>query len=246
MIDYIDWSPFFHAWELKGVYPGILHHEKFGTEAEKLYADGQQVLKNIISEKLLTAKGVIGFFPARAQNEIVFTQNTEFNFPRQLIDKGTEKPNFSLADFIAPEDDYLGMFAVTAGHGLERIVRDFEDQNDDYNAIMAKVISDRLVEAFAERIHERVRKEFWGYAADENLGNERLIKEKYQGIRPAPGYPSCPRHREKDTIWKLLDVDDNTGMHLTETRAIYPASSVCGWFFSHPRSQYFSVKHTEI
>ncbi len=246
LIDYIDWSPFFHAWELKGVYPGILHHEKFGTEAEKLYVDGLQVLKNIISEKLLIAKGVIGIFKAMAENETVFTKNVEFNFPRQLIDKGAEKPNFSLADFIAPEDDYLGMFAVTTGHGLERIVKDFEDQNDDYNAIMVKVISDRLVEAFAERIHERVRKEFWGYATDENLGNERLIKEKYQGIRPAPGYPSCPSHMEKDTIWKLLDVEDNTGMHLTETRAIYPASSVCGWFFSHPKSQYFSVKRTEM
>ena len=203
------------------------------------------MLKNIISEKLLTAKAVIGIFPAYAENETVFSQNAAFSFPRQLIDKGIAKPNFSLADFIAPEDDYLGMFAVTTGHGLERIVRDFEEQNDDYNAIMAKVISDRLVEAFAERMHERVRKEFWGYAADENLINERLIKEKYQGIRPAPGYPSCPNHREKDTIWKLLDVEENTGIHLTETRAMYPGSSVCGWYFSHPRSQYFSVKRAE-
>ncbi len=245
LLDYIDWSPFFHAWELKGVYPGILNHEKLGAEAEKLYADGQKVLKNIISEKLLTAKGVIGIFPAYSENETVFSQNAAFNFPRQLIDKGAAKPNFSLADFIAPEDDYLGMFAVTTGHGLERIVRDFEEQNDDYNAIMAKVISDRLAEAFAEKMHERIRKEFWGYAADENLINEILIKEKYQGIRPAPGYPACPNHREKDKIWKLLDVEENTGIHLTETRAMYPGSSVCGWYFSHPRSQYFSVKRAE-
>ena len=239
LINYIDWSPFFHSWELKGVYPKIFKNKKFGEEAKKLFDDGQQILKTIISEKSLTAKGVVGIFPAYADNETVFTENTEFYFPRQLIDKGSSKSNFSLADFIAPDDDYLGFFAVTTGHGLEEIIKSFEQKNDDYSAIMAKVISDRLAEAFAERMHERVRKEFWGYEKNENY-----IKEKYQGIRPAPGYPACPSHKETDEIWKLLDVEKNTGILLTDAGAMHPGSSVCGWYFSHPKSQYFSVKQT--
>ncbi len=241
LVDYIDWSPFFHAWELKGVYPKILTDGKYGNEAQKLFDDGQKLLKRIISEKLLRAKAVIGIHPAYAKNESVFIRNGEFHFPRQLVDKGNDKPNYSLADFIAPKDDYMGMFAVTTGHGLENIVKEFEDQHDDYNAIMAKVLADRLAEAFAERLHERVRKEFWGYAPNEKLDNDSLIKEKYQGIRPAPGYPACPGHEEKDLIWELLKVEENTGISLTENRAMYPAASVCGWYFSHPESRYFSV-----
>ncbi|HIB72709.1 MAG TPA: methionine synthase, partial [Candidatus Marinimicrobia bacterium] len=192
LVDYIDWSPFFHAWELKGIYPKILSNKRYGEEAQNLLVDGQGLLQRIVDEKLLTAKAVIGIYPAHAENETVFSEGVQFNFPRQQVDKGADQPNYSLADFIAPKDDFLGMFAVTTGHGLETIVKEFEDQNDDYNAIMAKVLADRLVEALAERMHERVRKEFWGYASDEQMSNEELIREKYKGIRPAPGYPSCP------------------------------------------------------
>ena len=241
LVDYIDWSPFFHAWELKGVYPKILSNKRYGEEAQNLLVDGQGLLQRIVDEKLLTAKAVIGIYPAHAENETVFSEGVEFNFPRQQVDKGADQPNYSLADFIAPKDDFLGMFAVTTGHGLQAIVKEFEDQNDDYNAIMVKVLADRLVEALAERIHERVRKEFYGYAEDEDLNNEGLIKEKYVGIRPAPGYPACPNHKEKDKIWSILDVENNTGITLTETRAMFPAASVCGWYFFHPESRYFFV-----
>ena len=241
LVDYIDWSPFFHAWELKGVYPKILSNKRYGEEAQNLLDDGQGLLQRIVDEKLLIAKAVIGIYPAHGENETVFSEGVEFNFPRQQVDKGADQPNYSLADFIAPKDDFLGMFAVTTGHGLEAIVKEFEDQNDDYNAIMTKVLADRMVEALAERMHERVRKEFWGYASDEQINTEGLIREKYVGIRPAPGYPSCPSHEEKDKIWSLLEVEKNTGITLTETRAMYPAASICGWYFSHPESRYFSV-----
>jgi 5-methyltetrahydrofolate--homocysteine methyltransferase len=241
LVDYIDWSPFFHAWELKGVYPKILTDGKYGDEAQKLFDDGQTLLKRIVSEKLLTAKGVIGIHPAYAENESVFTDGVAFKFPRQTVDKGAKKPNYCLADFIAPIDDFIGTFAVTTGHGIEAIVKEFEDQHDDYNSIMVKVLADRLAEAFAERLHQRVRKEFWRYAADESLNNDSLLHEKYMGIRPAPGYPACPDHAEKDKIWKLLNVEENTGITLTESRAMYPAASVSGWYFSHPESRYFSV-----
>ena len=241
LVDYIDWSPFFHAWELKGVYPKILSNKRYGEEAQNLLDDGQGLLQRIVDEKLLTAKAVIGIYHAHGENETVFSEGVEFNFPRQQVDKGADQPNYSLADFIAPKDDYLGMFAVTTGHGLEAIVKEFEDQNDDYNAIMAKVLADRMVEALAERMHERVRKKFWGYASDEQINTEGLIREKYVGIRPAPGYPACPSHEEKDKIWSLLEVEKNTGITLTETRAMYPAASVCGWYFSHAKSRYFSV-----
>ena len=241
LVDYIDWSPFFHAWELKGVYPKILSNKRYGEEAQNLLDDGQGLLQRIVDEKLLIAKAVIGIYPAHGENETVFSEGVEFNFPRQQVDKGADQPNYSLADFIAPKDDFLGMFAVTTGHGLEAIVKEFEDQNDDYNAIMVKVLADRMVEALAERMHERVRKEFWGYASDEQINTEGLIREKYVGIRPAPGYPACPSHEEKDKIWSLLEVEKNTGITLTETRAMYPAASICGWYFSHPESRYFSV-----
>ena len=242
---YIDWSPFFHAWELKGIYPDILTHKKYGNEAQKLFNDGKRLLHQIISGKKLKAKAVIGIHPAYAENETVYTNGLEFYFPRQLLDKGSRQSNYSLADFIARANDYIGAFALTTGHGLEKIVKEFEDQNDDYNAIMAKVLVDRLAEAFAERMHERVRKEFWGYVPEEHLNNRDLIKEKYTGIRPAPGYPSCPDHGEKDKIWKLLDVEKNTGIALTETRAMFPAASVCGWYFCHPESIYFSVNRSD-
>ena len=243
LVDYIDWSPFFHAWELKGTYPAILSNKTYGNEAKNLFEDGQRLLDRIISEKSLMAKGVIGIHPAHAENESVFTDGIEFKFSRQSIDKGTNSPNYSLADYIAPTDDFIGTFAVTTGHGLENIVDAFETQQDDYNAIMIKVLADRMVEALAERMHERVRKEFWGYAADEQINTESLIREKYVGIRPAPGYPACPSHEEKDKIWSLLEVEKNTGIILTETRAMYPAASICGWYFSHPESRYFSVSN---
>ena len=244
LVDYIDWSPFFHAWELRGKYPSILSSEKYGVEANKIFSDGKEMLNRIIRKNILNPKAVIGIYKAYAKDESVFTEDVKFNFPRQLIDKGKDNPNFSLADFIGPKNDFLGLFALTTGHGLEKLVSEFEEQNDDYNVIMAKVIADRLVEAFAERMHERVRTEFWGYAENETMKNEDLIKERYQGIRPAPGYPSCPSHEEKDLIWKLLDVEKNTGITLTETRAMSPAASICGWYFSHPKSRYFFVRES--
>ena len=246
LVDYIDWSPFFHAWELKGVYPNILTDIKYGDEAQKLYDDGQALLKRIVTEKLLTAKGVIGIHSAYAENESVVVDGFNFEFPRQTVDKGANKNNYCLSDFIAPKDDFIGTFAVTAGHGIETIVKEFENQHDDYNAIMVKVLADRLAEAFAERLHQRMRKEFWGYATDESMNNDSLINEKYQGIRPAPGYPACPDHAEKDKIWKLLNVEENTGISLTESRAMYPAASVSGWYFSHPDSRYFSVSEIDV
>ena len=243
LVDYIDWSPFFHAWEMKGKYPAILKNSKYGKEARKLFQDGQNMLDRIVSQKLIGAKVVIGFFPATAEDETITVDGTEFHFPRQRVDKGSNETNYSLADFISPNGDWLGLFALTTGHGVEESARKFESENDDYSAIMIKVLADRLVEALAERMHERVRKEFWGYDEDEKLANEELIKEEYRGIRPAPGYSACPNHTEKDKIWKLLDVEANAGISLTETRAMYPAASVCGWYFSHPESRYFSVNH---
>ena len=239
--DYIDWSPFFHAFELKGKYPGILNHPKYGNEAEKLFDDGEELLSKIISENSLQAKGVLGLFLATASDETVQVGDVDFHFPRQLVDKGWNKPNYSLADFIAPENDWIGLFAVTTGIGLEKLVENFESQNDVYNSILVKVLADRLAEAFTEHLHERVRKEIWGYAENESFNKEDLINEKYLGIRPAPGYPSCPDHSEKDKIWDILNVEENTGIWLTESRAMYPAASVCGWYFSHPESCYFST-----
>jgi len=244
LAEYIDWSPFFHAWELKGKYPSILNDEKYGKEANKIFSDGKNILNRIIKDNILEPKAVIGIYDAHAKDEVVFTEKMKFNFPRQLVDKGKDNPNFSLADFIGPKNDYIGLFALTTGHGLEYLVEEFEKQNDDYNVIMAKVIADRLVEAFAERMHERVRTEFWGYAENEAMQADDLIKEKFQGIRPAPGYPSCPSHEEKDTIWDILDVEKHTGITLTETRAMYPAASICGCYFSHPKSRYFFIRES--
>ena len=243
--EYIDWSPFFHAFEFKGKYPGILNHPKYGNEAKKLFNDGEKLLSKIISENSLQAKGVLRLFLATARDETVKVGDVDFNFPRQLVDKGWNRPNYSLADFIAPENDWIGLFAVTTGIGLGKLVENFESQNDVYNTILVKVLADRLAEAFTEHLHERVRKEIWGYAENESFNKEDLINEKYSGIRPAPGYPSCPDHCEKDKIWDILDVEKYTGIKLTESRAMLPASSVCGWYFSHPESCYFSTLGNE-
>ena len=241
IINYIDWTPFFHAWELRGSYPSIIENGK-NIEAVKVFEDGKRMLERIFELNLLSINGVYGFFKARSTCEKVelLDSNVKFSFPRQLVDKS--KPNLCLADFISPNgDDNIGLFAVTAGHGLEEIVNNYEKDFDDYNSIMVKVIADRLAEAATEWLHEKVRKKDWGYAPEENFNNEELIKEKYVGIRPAPGYPSCPDHSEKDKIWKLLNVEKTVGISLTESRAMIPASSVCGWYFSHPDSQYFSA-----
>jgi len=252
LVPFIDWSPFFSTWELKGKYPRILSDKKVGIEANKLFNDAQSLLDNIIQNKQLTAKGLFGIFPAESVNEdvIVNHQNhkTTFSFQRQLFDKGADRPNRCLSDFICPETeskkDWLGVFAVTAGHGLESLVSDFKAQNDDYNAILAQSLADRLAEAFAEHLHYKVRNEYWGYSPDESFNNEKIILEQYQGIRPAPGYPACPDHGEKDKIWSLLDVEKKIGISLTESGAMLPAASVSGWYFSHPESLYFGVGQT--
>ena len=241
--EYIDWSPFFHAWEFRGTYPEILNDEVKGKEATILFNDAQKMLNEIIQNRSLTAKCVFGIFAAQSKDESIrLTKNdTTFNFPRQLINKGI-KPNYCLADFISPNgDDSLGVFVVTAGHGLDAIVDGFEKEYDDYNAIMAKVLADRLAEAAAEWLHEKIRKDDWGFSSDESLSKKDLMKEKYQGIRPAPGYPSCPDHKEKEKIWKLMNVEESINVSLTESWAMFPTASVSGWVFSHPKSQYFSV-----
>ena len=241
ILNYIDWSPFFHAWELRGLYPSIIQDGK-NIEALKVFEDGKRMLDSIIEMDSLTINGVYGFFKARSYNEKVelLDHDLVFSFPRQLVDKSDH--NLCLADFISPRgDDYIGLFAVTSGYGLETLVNKYDKDLDDYSSIMVKVIADRLAEAATEWLHEKIRKEDWGYSASENFNNDELIKEKYIGIRPAPGYASCPDHSEKDKIWNLLDVKNNAGISLTESRAMDPASSVCGWYFSHPESRYFSV-----
>jgi 5-methyltetrahydrofolate--homocysteine methyltransferase len=259
LVPFIDWSPFFHTWELRGRYPAILKHEKHGEEARKLFAEAQQLLEKIVSNKLLTARAVYGFFPANSVGDDVelYTDETRtkvlttFHFLRQQIEKPQGQPSLCLADFIAPATrnskletrnlpDHLGAFAVTSGHGLKEVVEKFKADHDDYNAIMAEALADRLAEAFAECLHARVRQE-WGYGRNENLTAEDLIEEKYRGIRPAAGYPACPDHTEKATLWKLLDVERNTGMQITESFAMWPGSSVSGLYFAHPESKYFAV-----
>ena len=241
--NYIDWSPFFHSWEFKGIYPKILSDPKKGVEATKLFNDANELLLKIIEQKKIVAKAVYGIYKAKSKNEEVHILDHDiiFKFPRQLIDKGLTS-NFCLADFIANDQtDYIGLFAVTTGYGVEEMVKEFEADNDDYNAIMVKAIADRLAEAAAEWLHEKVRKEIWGYTKGENFSMSELNKEHYIGIRPAPGYPACPDHQEKDKIWKILDIKNKIGIGLTDTRAMYPTASVCGWYFSHPESKYFSV-----
>jgi 5-methyltetrahydrofolate--homocysteine methyltransferase len=239
---YIDWSPFFSTWEMSGTYPRILESDKYGKEAKKLFDDAQALLKKVIAEKWITAKAVIGIFPAKSVNDsIVLDNGIHFDFMRQQTKKSGNQPNFCLADYVAPADDYFGAFAVTAGIGIEKWLEKFEKDHDDYSSIMLKALADRLAEAFAERMHQRVRKEFWGYAANETLSNEELIQEKYQGIRPAPGYPACPDHTLKPQIWQALDVEKNTGITLTESYAMYPTASVSGFYFTSPHVKYFGI-----
>jgi 5-methyltetrahydrofolate--homocysteine methyltransferase len=252
LVPFIDWSPFFHTWELRGRYPAILNHAKHGAQARQLFADAQKLLDRIVREKLLTARGVYGFFPANALGDDVelYTDEsrkgllTTFHFLRQQVEKPDGQDCFCLADFIAPKEtglrDHLGAFAVTSGHGLKELVERFKRDHDDYNAIMAEALADRLAEAFAEYLHHRVRKE-WGYGRDENLTNDELIQEKYRGIRPAAGYPACPDHTEKFILWKLLDVERAAGIKLTESAAMWPGSSVSGLYFAHPQAKYFAV-----
>ncbi len=245
----IDWTPFFQAWELAGKYPAILSDEIVGTQASELYRDARAMLKQIVAEKWLTAKAVFGLWPANSIGDDVEVRAgakpTTLHFLRQQVDKPVERPDFCLADFIAPRDsgreDWIGAFAVTAGIGIEPHVARFEAAHDDYNAILLKALADRLAEALAERLHQRVRKEFWGYADDEVLDNEALIDERYRGIRPAPGYPACPEHSEKQTIFALLGATANADMTLTESFAMLPTAAVSGYYFSHPGSQYFVV-----
>ncbi|QDE32278.1 methionine synthase [Shewanella polaris] len=253
LVERIDWTPFFRSWELHGHYPEILNDKVVGEEAVKLFADGQAMLKQIIAEKWLTAKAVIGLFPANTVNhddiELYTDESrttlemTTHHLRMQLERVGND--NFCLSDFVAPKDsgvaDYMGGFAVTTGHGIDEHVARFEANHDDYNAIMLKCLADRLAEAFAERMHERVRKEFWGYAADEVLDNEALIRERYKGIRPAPGYPACPDHTEKGLLWDLLKPDEMIDLNITESFAMYPTAAVSGWYFAHPKSRYFGV-----
>ena len=259
LVPFIDWSPFFHTWELRGRYPAILNHPNHGEEARKLFADAQELLEKIVAGKLIAARGVYGFFPANRVGEDVELYTDEsrkkvlmtFHFLRQQMEKTDGTPNWCLADFVAPKHstfniqhstskDYLGAFAVTSGHGIDELVKKFKADHDDYNAIMAEALADRLAEAFAEFLHRRVREE-WGYGKAEKLTTEDLIREKYRGIRPAAGYPACPDHTEKGILWKLLDVEKNTGIQLTESCAMWPASSVSGLYFAHPESKYFAV-----
>ncbi|MFP4272548.1 MAG: methionine synthase [Halothiobacillaceae bacterium] len=254
LVERIDWTPFFQAWELAGRFPKILDDEIVGEEARKLYADAQDMLGRIVSEKWLRAAAVIGFWPANARDcdDIVLYTDEQrdeslavLHHLRQQMPRPAGKPNHALADFVTDEDsgvpDYLGGFAVTAGIGIDDKVAAFEADHDDYHAILLKALADRLAEAFAERMHERVRKEFWGYAPDEDLDNDALIAEKYRGIRPAPGYPACPEHTEKGTLWSLLKPDERIGLELTESYAMTPTAAVSGWYFAHPDSRYFGT-----
>jgi 5-methyltetrahydrofolate--homocysteine methyltransferase len=252
--EYIDWTPFFSTWELRAKYPRVLEHERYGEEARKLFADAQRMLDEWIESGCVKANGVFGLFPANSIgcDDIEIYRDESGNEPllrvtglRQQTPHPGDRANLALADFIAPRDsattDYIGAFAVTAGIGLEHLVATYEQDQDVYHAMLAKALADRLAEAFAEYLHRRVRTEAWGYAADETLDNAELIKEQYRGIRPAPGYPANPDHRQKLGIWELLDVDNNAGISLTESLAMWPAAAVSGWYFSHPESQYFAV-----
>ncbi len=253
LVDRIDWTPFFQTWELRGRFPAILDDAVAGPQARALYDDARALLDRIVRDRLLTARAVIGFFPAAARgDDIVLYANEsrtlearDLHFLRQQSAKTDSRPNFCLADFVAPEGsgvpDHIGAFIVTAGIGLDPLVERYEREHDDYHALLAKSLADRLAEAFAEHMHERVRREFWGYEPAESLSNDDLIREKYRGIRPAPGYPACPDHTRKRSLFELLDGEENTGVTLTESFAMWPAASVCGWYFAHPDAHYFGV-----
>lgn len=254
---YIDWTPFFQAWELRGRYPKIFEDEIVGVEAKKLFDDAQKILDEIIAGKLLKAQAVVGLFPANAiegDSVEIYTDEyrldvaTKFHMLRQQSAKAKGVPNLALSDFVLGKtagNDYMGGFAVTAGLGIEAILERYHKEHDDYSSIIVKALADRMAEALAELMHEKVRKELWGYAADEKLSNEDLIREKYTGIRPAPGYPACPEHTEKRTLFELLNVEENTGIRLTESCAMYPAAAVSGFYFAHPQSKYFPVGKIE-
>ena len=252
LVDFIDWTPFFNSWELYGKYPVILTDAVVGEQATNLFADAQEMLQQIVSQKWLTAKGILGIYPANTVNEDDIEVSDEngvklvkFLTLRQQSQKTAGAPNSALADFIAPKDsgkqDYIGCFCVTTGFGVDEKAAEFEKQLDDYSSIMVKALGDRLAEAFAEYLHLKVRKEIWGYASEENLSNQDLISEEYRGIRPAPGYPACPDHLEKPAIWKLLNVEQEIGVTLTESMAMWPASSVSGYYFGNPESKYFGL-----
>lgn len=259
--DYIDWSPFFRSWDLHGKFPEILEDEVVGKQASELYKDAKVLLQKVFDEKLLKAKAVFGLFPANSVNdddiEVIIHEchaeldsasqenSVKFLTLRQQLKKREGVPNFALADFIAPKEsgiqDYIGAFCVTTGFGTEQLAKDFEANHDDYNSIMIKALADRLAEAFAEYLHQKVRTDFWGYASNENLSNQELIKEAYKGIRPAPGYPACPDHLEKKTIWDILKVEETIGVKLTESLAMWPAASVSGYYFANPEAKYFGL-----
>ncbi len=256
LVEYIDWSPFFHTWELRGRYPAILDDAVVGKQARELFADAQKLLTRIVEEKLLTARGVYGFWPANSLGDDVEIYRDEsrtdvvarFHFLRQQMQKPAGQPNYCLADFVAPESsgrrDYLGAFAVTAGIGADELAKQFQAEHDDYNAILTKALADRLAEAFAEYLHYEAR-QAWGFGAGERLTKEDLIRERYRGIRPAPGYPASPDHVEKRTLFDLLSAEEQTGIHLTESFAMHPGASVSGLYFSHPESRYFAVGKIE-
>ena len=252
LVPYIDWSPFFHTWELRGHYPDILEDARVGGKARELFDDARRLLDEIVGRKLLTARGVYGFFPANSVGDDIELYADEsrsavlttFHTLRQQAERPEGQFNQALADFIAPRAtrlaDYLGAFAVTTGFGVEALCERFEKEHDDYNSIMTKALADRLAEAFAEWLHKKARED-WGYGAGEALSNEELIRERYRGIRPAPGYPACPDHTEKRVLFDLLEVEKNAGIRLTESFAMYPASSVSGLYFAHPQAKYFAV-----
>ncbi|MEL6651791.1 MAG: vitamin B12 dependent-methionine synthase activation domain-containing protein, partial [Bacteroidota bacterium] len=253
---YIDWTPFFYTWELKGKYPEILEDPDKGPEANKLFDDAKEMLLRIIDEEWLEARAVVGFYPANTVEEDdieLYADESRtsvigrFCNPRQQAER--KGPNLCLADFVAPKEtglpDYIGGFAVTTGLGIEKKLAEFEADHDDYNSIMLKALADRLAEAFAEMLHREVRRDLWGYAPGERFSQQELIREKYQGIRPAPGYPANPDHTEKETLFRLLDVSNHTGISLTESLAMYPTASVSGLYFSHPESRYFGVGKIE-
>jgi len=256
LVRYIDWTPFFQTWELAGKFPSILEDEKVGEAARSLYGDARAMLTRIVDEKWLTARAVVGFFPANqiGDDDIAVYGDKARKFPittlhtlRQQMAREQGRPNMALADFVAPKgtDDYIGAFCVTTGIGEEKHIARFKAAHDDYSAILLSALADRLAEAFAEHLHERVRRDFWGYAPDEHLANDELIAEKYRGIRPAPGYPAQPEHSEKAALFQLLDATDKIGVKLTESYAMWPGSSVSGFYYSHPESRYFGTGKIE-